>query len=136
MIAEKSSHPFAVESGFTINASDVDTRDFLKEAAVLRWLATLRDALWREDLKTYTPILSKSQIACLAPINELSEIKGQSWIYNLGTTQWSIQSNFYQNQRVIATAIQSGYCGRVNIFCCSPIPAEISQRFWQYQWSL
>lgn len=136
MIAEKSSHPFSVESGFTVKASNVDSRGFLKEAAVLSWLTTLRNALWREDLKAYTPVLTTSRIAYPAPLSELSEIKGQSWISNLGEIQWTVQSNFYQNQRVVATAIQSGYCGRVKIFSCPPIPAEISQRFWQYQWSL
>jgi acyl-CoA thioester hydrolase len=110
------SRPLLVELPFKVQTYDTDFAGIVHNMVYIRWLEDLRLQILAEHFPmeeqlaaNQGPILVKTEISYQGPLRLFDEPLGRMWVSHLGRVRWQVQAEIALDDRVAATAKQSGY---------------------------
>jgi acyl-CoA thioester hydrolase len=108
--------PLLVTLPITVKTYDVDFASIVHNAVYIRWLEDLRQLLIEDHYSMAqalvdgrSPILTRTDIQYKWPTRFGDVVVGQMWLSKLNRTKWIIEAEIKANEKIAATAVQTGY---------------------------
>lgn len=124
-----------VELPFRVSTYDVDFVGIVHNAVYIRWLEDLRNKLLDEyfPLKAalergIAPVLSRTEIDYRWPVRMFDRVVGRMWVPETKRAQWVVAAEIVTEDRVAATARQTGYFVEIESKRPIPLPEELKGR--------
>jgi len=121
-----------VELPFRVSTYDVDFVGIVHNAVYIRWLEDLRNKLLDEyfPLKAalergIAPVLSRTEIDYRWPVRMFDRVVGRMWVPETKRAQWVVAAEIVTEDRVAATARQTGYFVEIESKRPIPLPEEL-----------
>lgn len=132
--------PLAIELAIPVRSYDIDFAGIVSNIVYIRWLEDLRSKWLDEHFplnkqveQGYAPILAGTQIEYKRAIKLFDLVIGRLWISNLGRIKWTVQAEIITNNKLAATATQTGAMICLQDGRPIPIPEELTKKYLDYQ---
>lgn len=131
-MSETAARRMLVELPIRVHTYDVDFVGIVHNAVYIRWLEDLRNRILDEHFplkdaleRGIAPVLARTEIDYRWPVTLFDRVIGRMWVPETKRAQWVVAAEIATDERIVATARQTGYFVEIETRRPIALPEEL-----------